>query len=59
MYALKAYEMINDGKVVYTQPRIPPTKSNAERISDELGVPIVRALKKVWQKKKLIIFMFK
>ena len=46
MYALKAYEMKNNGKVVCTQPRITPTKSNAERISEELGVPIVRPLKK-------------
>ena len=52
MYALKAYEMINDGKVVCTQPRIPPTKNNAERISEELGVPIVRSLKKSMQKEK-------
>ena len=52
MYALKAYEMINDGKVVCTQPRIPPTKNNAERISDELGVPIVRPLKKGMAKEK-------
>ena len=28
------------GKVVNTQPRINATKGNAERISDELGVPI-------------------
>jgi hypothetical protein len=52
MYALKAYEMKNDGKVVCTQPRIPPTKNNAERISEELGVPIVRALKKSMEKEK-------
>jgi len=52
MYALKAYEMKNDGKVVCTQPRIPPTKNNAERISEELGVPIIRALKKSMEKEK-------
>ena len=52
MYALKAYEMKNDGKVVCTQPRIPPTKNNAERISEELGVPIVKALKKSMEKEK-------
>ena len=52
MYALKAYEMKNNGKVVCTQPRITPTKSNAERISEELGVPIVRSLKKSQDKEK-------
>ena len=52
MYALKAYEMINNGKVVCTQPRIPPTKNNAERISEELGVPIVRVIAKSIEKEK-------
>ena len=46
MYALKAYEMKNNGKVVCTQPRISPTTSNSERISNELGVSILRPLKK-------------
>jgi hypothetical protein len=52
MYALKAYEMINNGKVVCTQPRIPPTKNNAERISEELGVPIARVIPKSMEKEK-------
>lgn len=52
LYALKAYEMKNDGKVVCTQPRIPPTKSNAERISEELGVPIVKVIPKSMEKEK-------
>ena len=44
LYALKAYEFNNTGKVVCTQPRIPPTKGNSSRIADELGVPIVKPL---------------
>ena len=40
MYALKAYEFKNTGKVVCTQPRIPPTEGNSSRISAELGLPI-------------------
>ena len=52
MYALKAYEMKNNGKVVCTQPRISPTTSNSERISDELGVSIFRSLKKGMGKEK-------
>jgi len=40
MYALKAYEFKNNGKVVCTQPRIPPTTGNSERISEELGLPL-------------------
>ena len=52
MYALKAYEMKNNGKVICTQPRIPPTKNNTERISNELGVPIVRPLEKGMENEK-------
>ena len=40
IYALKAFEFKNNGKVVCTQPRIPPTTGNSERISEELGLPI-------------------
>ena len=40
MYALKAYEFNSTGKIVCTQPRIPPTEENASRISEELGLPI-------------------
>ena len=41
MYALKMYDYKNDGKVICTQPRIPPTQENAKRISFEMGVNIV------------------
>jgi hypothetical protein len=44
LFALKAFDMKSDGKVVCTQPRIPPTKGNSSRIADELGVPIVKPL---------------
>ena len=40
MYALKMYDYKNNGKIICTQPRIPPTENNAVRISEELGVPI-------------------
>jgi hypothetical protein len=36
-YALKAIDRKISGKVICTQPRIPPTISNAKRISEELG----------------------
>ncbi len=41
MYALKMYDYKNDGKVICTQPRIPPTQDNAKRISKEMGVDII------------------
>lgn len=40
LYALKAIDYRENGKISCTQPRIPPTVGNAERISEELGVPI-------------------
>jgi hypothetical protein len=40
MYALKMLDYKNDGKVICTQPRIGPTNTNSNRISEELGVPI-------------------
>lgn len=40
MYALKAYEYKFNGKVVCTQPRIPPTKNTVDRVSAELGLPV-------------------
>ena len=43
MYASKAYDYKSNAKIICTQPRIPPTKNNAERISEELGVPIVQS----------------
>lgn len=41
LYALKAVDYNNNGHVITTQPRIAPTKNNAERIASELGVPIL------------------
>lgn len=40
LYALKCIDYRENGKISCTQPRIPPTVSNAKRISEELGVPI-------------------
>jgi len=40
LYASKVYDYKNNGKVICTQPRIPPTIGNSERISMELGLPI-------------------
>lgn len=40
MYSLKMLDYKSNGKVVCTQPRIGPTNSNANRISEELGTPI-------------------
>lgn len=40
LYALKAIDYKSNGTVICTQPRISPTEGNAERIADELGVPI-------------------
>ncbi len=40
LYAMKCIDYKSNGKVICTQPRVPPTVGNATRISDELGVPI-------------------
>ena len=40
LYAMKCIDYKSDGKVICTQPRIPPTVGNATRISEELGVPV-------------------
>ncbi len=40
LYALKVIDYKSNGKVICTQPRIPPTFENATRIAEELGVPI-------------------
>jgi hypothetical protein len=40
MYSLKMLDYKSNGKVICTQPRIGPTNSNANRISEELGTPI-------------------
>jgi hypothetical protein len=39
-YATKAFCLVMNPKVISTQPRILPTKENANRISLEMGVPI-------------------
>ena len=40
LYALKVINYKSNGKIICTQPRIPPTVENATRIADELVVPI-------------------
>lgn len=40
LYGLKMINFNYQGKVVSTQPRIAPTRGNAERISDEMGISI-------------------
>ena len=40
LYALKAIDYKSNGKVICTQPRVPPTVGNATRIADELGLSI-------------------
>lgn len=40
MYGLKMLDYKSNGKVVCTQPRIGPTNSNSNRISEELYTPI-------------------
>ena len=40
LYALKVIDYKNNGKVICTEPRIPPTINNSSRISIELGVPL-------------------
>jgi hypothetical protein len=42
LYALKAIDYKNNGKVVCTQPRREPTKGSADRISMEMGVPVLQ-----------------
>jgi hypothetical protein len=40
LYALKMVDYNSEGKVVCTQPRIPPTIENSDEISKQMGVPI-------------------
>ena len=40
LYALKMIDYKQNGKIVCTQPRIPPTKKNAITIAYQMGVPI-------------------
>jgi len=44
LYAMKCIDYKSNGKVICTQPRVPPTVGNASRISDELGVPIEQTI---------------
>ena len=40
LYAQKMLDYNSNGKIICTQPRVPPTVDNANTISQELGVPI-------------------
>lgn len=40
LYGLSMIDYNNNGKILCSQPRIPPTEDNAEIISMQLGVPI-------------------
>lgn len=40
MYSQKMLDYNSNGKIICTQPRVPPTVDNANTISRELGVPI-------------------
>lgn len=42
MYSQKMIDFNKDGKIICSQPRIPPTVENAQTISRELGVPITK-----------------
>ena len=41
LYAMKMLDYKENGKIICTQPRIPPTIGNSDRISFELGVPMI------------------
>ena len=41
LYCLKMYDYRMDGRIVCTEPRIPPTQENAKRIASEMGLDIV------------------
>ncbi|QKF93775.1 HrpA-like RNA helicase [Fadolivirus algeromassiliense] len=40
LYALKMIDYKTTGKIACTQPRIPPTKQNANTIANQMGIPI-------------------
>ncbi len=44
LYSLKMYDYKNTGKVICTQPRIPPTVDNAKRIAAEMGLNIFETI---------------
>jgi len=41
LYSMKMIDYKENGKIICTQPRIPPTLGNSDRISFELGVPML------------------
>lgn len=49
LYSQKMLDYNANGKIICTQPRVPPTVENADTISRELGVPI-RAYDKTYDK---------
>lgn len=51
LYALKMLDYKNNGKIICTQPRVAPTTNNAERISEELGVPIIQKIEENYKRK--------
>jgi len=46
LYAVKAIDLKDDGKVICSQPRKKPTFDNATRIADEMGIPILKSKEK-------------
>ena len=49
MYSQKMLDYNSNGKIICTQPRVPPTVDNASTISRELGVPI-KGYNKIYDK---------
>ena len=47
LYAKKVYDYKNIGKVICTQPRIPPTIGNIDWISQQMGVPVLQPSKTI------------
>ena len=41
LYSMKMMDYKENGKIICTQPRIPPTLGNSDRIAFELGVPML------------------
>ena len=42
LYGLEMIDYKKDGRVICTQPRIPPTIGNTEQIASQMGLPIKR-----------------
>jgi hypothetical protein len=51
LYAKKVYDYNFNGNVICTQPRIPPTESNIDWISKQMGVPIAYSSKTIKERK--------